>query len=95
MQTIESEKRAGTTVRRFPMTDYNYHSTRLEGFSGPCARIESPAFHEISSEYFKGEACNYFLAEAAVFALILATAVLPLFNGAHAVVDLVRTIGGV
>ena len=95
MTTIESERSERASDRRFPVTDVNYHSIALGSYSSLCAKTKAPSFHSISSAYFKGEACNYFLAEAFVFALILATAALPLFNGAHAVLDLVRTIGGV
>lgn len=95
MQTIENEQSERASDRRFPVTDCNYQSVALGGYSGSCAKVKGPSFHSISSAYFKGEACNYFLAEALIFGAILATAALPLVNGAYAVLHLVRTIGGV
>jgi hypothetical protein len=95
MQTIEGEKNERASDQRFPVTDFNFQSIALGGCSGPCVKMKGPSFHSISSAYFKGEACNYFLAEAFVFAVILATTALPLFNGAHAILDLIRTTGGV
>lgn len=85
--------REGT--RKFPFTDFSYHSVTLGGCNGYCAKAVSPSFYNLSRDYFKTEARRYFLAETLVFAAIMATAVLPLVNGARAVIDLVRTIGGI
>ena len=95
MQTIDNEKRGTTSIRRLPVTDFNYHSVTLDGYNGRCAKTGEPSFHTISRDYFKDEARHDFLAEAIVFASILATAALPLLQGAQAVVHLIRTINGV
>lgn len=81
---------------RLPLTDYNYHSsTALEGFSGPCAKTGEPAFYTLSRDYFKGEACNYFLAEAFVFTAIMLSIALPVLNGARAVFGLISAGSGI
>jgi hypothetical protein len=80
---------------RFPLTDFNYHSVTLDGFNGRCASTGHPSFHTISRDYFKNEACQYFLAEAFVFSVIMLTAVVPMLNGARAVVGLMFGNGGV
>jgi hypothetical protein len=92
-QTNDDKTREG--ARKFPITDCNYHSVALGCYRGHCAKTVSPSFHSLSRDYFKTEARQYFLAETIVFAAIMATAVLPIVNGAEAVIDLVRTIGGI
>ena len=79
----------------FPLTDFNFHSITLEGAAGRCARQSSPAFRNISRSYFETEAQHDFLAEASVFAVIMVTVAVPLLSGAHAVLNLVRALGGV
>lgn len=82
------------SARKFPITDFNYHSVAL-GYSGRCAGAVSPSFHSLSSEYFNIEARRYFLAEAIVFGSIMATAALPILNGARAMMELVRVLGAI
>ena len=82
-------------AHKFPITDFNYHSIALGKYRGRCAGVVSPPFHSLSRDYFKTEARQYSLAETIVFAAIMATAVLPILNGASAVMDLVRAIGGI
>ncbi len=38
------------------MTDYNYHSTALEGFNTNCGRVSGLSLWDISRNYFKNEA---------------------------------------
>ncbi len=95
MQLIDNREGGRTSNRRFPVTDFNYQSIALDGQAGQCAKTESPSFHSISRDYFKGEAHQYFLAEAIVYGLIMLMAALPILNGAHAVADLVRVLGGI
>ena len=95
MQSIDNAGDARPSQRSFPLTDYIYQSVALGGHSGHCAKQGTPSFHTISRDYFKGEANQYFLAEAFVFAVIMATVALPLISGAHAVLSLVRSVGGV
>jgi hypothetical protein len=91
---IENEK-GRKDARPFPLTDYHYHSIALGGFSSRGTRTPGPSFRSISRDYFNTEDRHYFLAEAFVFSAFMATAVLPLVNGAHAVLNLVRAFGGV
>jgi hypothetical protein len=79
----------------FPTTDFNYHSIALGECRGRCGGVVRPSFHSLSRDYFKTEARQYSLAETLVFAAIMATAVLPILNGASAVMALVRAIGGI
>jgi hypothetical protein len=51
-------------------------------------------FHALSRDYFAREAHHHFAVEATVFCLLLFTTVLPLLNGAKAVLDLVQSGGG-
>jgi hypothetical protein len=81
--------------RKFPVTDFDYHSIALEGYRGSCVRTGNPSFHTLSRDYFKTEAQQYFLAEAIVFGAIMLTAALPIVNGIRAVLDLVRAGGGI
>jgi hypothetical protein len=53
-----------------------------------------PPFHALSRDYFTREAHLHFATEAAAFFLLMMTTVLPLFNGANAVVELIRSTGG-
>lgn len=82
-------------AHKFPITDFNYHSIALGQYRGRCAGMLSPSFHSLSRDYFKTEARQYSLAETVVFAAIMATAVLPILNGASAVVELIRVISGI
>ncbi len=92
--SIETE-RSRTEARRFPVTDFNFHSNALLDHPGCCAGPVSPSFRSISRDYFNGEAQHYFVAEAVVFAAIMLTAAVPLVSGAHAVLGLVHSLGGV
>ena len=76
--------------RNFPKTDFNYHNASLAGCG---ATFRAPSFCDISRDYLNREARNNFLIEAALFAMIVITAALPLFNGAHAVAGLIRSLG--
>jgi hypothetical protein len=94
-QPIETMKPTPLTFRpnrRWPMTDYNYHSAGLEGFNTNCARVPALSLWDISRNYFKNEARHDFLGEAALFAVVIFTAFLPLINNAHRLVEFVRAI---
>jgi hypothetical protein len=91
-QTNHSRK--PESAGKFPIIDFNYHSVVL-GSSGRCGRAVRPAFHTLSRDYFNTEARRHFLAEAIVFGGIMAMAVFPIFNGARAMVELVRVLGGI
>jgi hypothetical protein len=80
--------------RRSPVTDYNYHSVAPET-SGPNCRYGSArSFWNITGDYFKNEARHDFLGEAALFAVLVITAFLPLISNAHALMEFVRAISG-
>jgi hypothetical protein len=53
-----------------------------------------PPFHALSRDYFTREAHQHFATEAAAFFLLMVTTLLPLFNGANAVVELIRSTRG-
>ena len=52
-----------------------------------------PSFHALSRDYFTHEAHRHFTGEAVAFFLLMMTMVLPLVNGAAAVVELIRSSG--
>jgi len=80
--------------RNFPKTDFNYHSASLADCGAGCgATFRAPSFCDISRDYLNREARNNFLIEAALFAMIVITAALPLLNGARAVAGLIRSLG--
>jgi hypothetical protein len=88
MQTIENEgsHRQG---RQFPKIDLPYHTISAGHSGGYCAGLLNPSFRSISRSYFDTEANHDFLAEASIFAVIMLTALMPLINGAHAVLTLI------
>jgi hypothetical protein len=90
-----NDSRTRESGRRFPIVEFNYHSIALGGYSGRCAKAAEPSFHTLSRDYFNTEARHYFLAEAIVFAGFMATVALPLLNGARAMFELVRVVGGI
>jgi hypothetical protein len=51
-------------------------------------------FHALSRDYFTREARHHFAVEALAFCLLMFTSILPLVNGASAVVGLLRSTGG-
>ena len=79
--------------KRFPITDYNYHSLAIDRFNGPCAKVSSPSFRSISRDYFETEEPKSFLGEAAIFGTMLVTAVVPLVSGVFAIIQLCRVLG--
>jgi hypothetical protein len=51
------------------------------------------SFWNITGDYLKNEARHDFLGEAALFAVVVFTAFLPLISNAHALMGFVRAIG--
>jgi hypothetical protein len=76
--------------RPAPITHFNYHAAALEGSSTNCAHSSARSFWHITGDYFKNEARPDFLGEAALFVVIIITALLPLMNNTHALVGFVR-----
>jgi hypothetical protein len=96
--TIDSTLRRGSFgatargSRRQPITDYNYRSAALESSSANGVRASARSFWHITGDYFKNEARPDFLGEAALFVVIIITALLPLMNNTHRLVEFVRAI---
>ena len=80
--------------RQLPKIDLHFQAISAGSSGGCCARLTSPSFRNISRAYFDTEANHYFLAEAAVFTAIILTAAVPLIDGAHAVLNLIRAFSG-
>jgi hypothetical protein len=75
-------------------TDYNYPTATLDDVDGGCVGDCKPPFRAIGQDYFASEAHHDFASEAVVFCLLMLTTILPLLNGASAVVGLLRWTGG-
>jgi len=80
--------------RRSPKTNFDYQAATLGDIPGRGVEDCKPPFHTLSRDYFAREAHQHFATEAAAFFLLMMTTVLPLFNGANAVVELIRSTGG-
>jgi hypothetical protein len=80
--------------RRSPKTDFDYQAATLDDIRGRRVEDCKPPFHALSRDYFTREAHQHFATEATAFFLLMMTNVLPLFNGANAVVELIRSTGG-
>ena len=79
--------------RVFPKRDSNYYAASVDAGSR-CAGACKTSFHAVGRDYFAREAHQHFATEAAAFFLLTMTTVLPLFNGANVVVELIRSTGG-
>lgn len=88
-----SEQRSLHTARSFPQVEQNFQGSCLSGACGTPAKFHSPAFSEISKDYFAEEAPRGFAVDAAVFAALIATAALPIINSVQAVAALIHTVG--
>ena len=89
----QAEARTSRRGPAFPQTDYRYQSRRLDGACGAPAQFREPAFFKLSSDYFAEEAQRGFAIDAAVFAALIGTALLPIANGLQAVATLLHTAG--
>ena len=79
---------------RSPKTYFDYQAATLDDVRGRRVEDCKPPFHALSRDYFTREAHHHFATEAAVFFLLMMTTVVPLFNGASAVVELIRSTRG-
>jgi hypothetical protein len=79
--------------RMSQIADYNYHSATFESFRANCGRTSVRSFWNITGDYLKNEARHDFLGEAALFAVVVVTAFLPLISNAHALMEFVRANG--
>jgi hypothetical protein len=82
-----------TAQKRFPLTDYNYHSMTITGYRGGCAKSVAPSFRNISRQYFQKEARHDFVTEAIVFAMLIVISTVAVASGAQAAVQLCRAFG--
>ena len=78
--------------RRFPVTDYNYHSVAFDGSSARYMHARPRSFWNITGDYYQTEARQDFWGEASLWAVLALTAFLPLITHAHAVMEFVRAI---
>ncbi len=88
----QSEARTRSNGPRLPEIAPHFQPTTFTGGCGKPAKFEHPAFSDISKDYFADEEPRSFAVEAAVFAALIATAVLPIVNSVQAVA-LLHTIG--
>jgi hypothetical protein len=88
----QSEQRTLRTARSFPQVDHNFQGSCLSRACGAPAKFHSPAFNEISKDYFAEEAPRGFAVEAAVFATLIATTAFPIINSVQAVAALIHSI---
>jgi hypothetical protein len=89
----QSDSRTPRVRRNFPQTDQSYQSSSLSGGCGTPVEFHPPAFFEISSDYFAGEAARSFAIDSGVFAALMVTAILPIINGVQAVAALIHSVG--
>ena len=85
--TINSNKNA----RKFPFVDYQYQTSSLENLTGRCEKL-SNSFRDISRDYFDREENQDFLSNAAIFAALIGSALIPIAASASAMIQLVRTL---
>jgi len=78
-------------ARKFPSVDYHYQASSLENLTGRCAQL-SNSFRDISRDYFDTEENRDFLSNAAIFAALIGSALIPIAASASAMVELVRTL---
>ena len=61
-------------ARKFPLVDYHYHASMLNGSTAPCLQT-SKSMRDITRDYFDAEANREFLSEAAVFTALIGMAI--------------------
>ena len=78
-------------ARKFPFVDFQYQASSLEDLSSRCAKL-SNSFRDISRDYFDTEENQDFLSNAAIFAALIGSALIPIAASASAMIQLVRTL---
>ena len=78
-------------ARKFPLVDYHYQASMLNGSSATCLQT-SKSLRDITRDYFDAEADREFLSEAAVFAALIVMAIMPIVTGISAVFQLLTTL---
>ncbi len=89
----QTEIRDRSNSARQPEVAANYQSNNFTGSCGKPVKFEHPSFADISKDYFAAEEPRGFAVDAAVFAALIAMAVLPIVNGFQAVAPFVRHLG--
>ena len=79
-------------ARKFPFVDYHYQTSTLGSFTRSCAKTSSKSFRDISRDYFEVEANHDFLSNAAIFAALIGSAMVPIVSGLSAVIQLCRSL---
>lgn len=85
---------AAGTSRVSQKTDYNYQAPTLDDVDGGCVGNCKPPFRAIGRDYFACEAHYDGVSETVVLCVLMLTTILPLVNGASAVIELIRSTGG-
>ena len=88
----DSSERGSRGRSALPMTDCNYHTASISNMGSRCFGSRRSSFRSISQDYFKNEARQNYVGEAALFCVIALTAALPLFHSAQALIELVRSV---
>jgi hypothetical protein len=87
----ECDQRPVRDKRNFPQIEQGYQATSLGGTCGTPAKFRGPSFYKISNEYFAKEAPRGSTVEAAVFTVLILTALLPIVNSVEAIAALLQT----
>ena len=78
-------------ARKFPLVDYHYQASMLNGSSAPCLQT-SKSLRDITRDYFDAEADREFISEAAVFTALIIMAIMPIVAGISAMLQLLSTL---
>lgn len=83
IDTLRSRDSFGRVQQRFaaPMTDCFFKANGFDGFREGPREEKRPSFRKISDSYFRTEAHQHFVTEAAFFALIVLTVAIPVIEG--------------
>jgi hypothetical protein len=79
------------TARKFPLVEYHYHASMLNGSSAPCLQT-SKSLRDITRDYFDAEADREFISEAAAFTTLIVISIMPIVTGISAVLQLLGTL---
>ena len=89
----QSEIRERSCGARQPEFAPHFQPANFNGSCGQPVKFDHPSFNDISKDYFAEEAGRGFAVDAAVFAALIAMAVLPIVNSMQAVAPFVRHLG--
>ncbi len=89
----QSENRGRGNGQALPKIAHHFQASNFSGSCGTPAKFKHPAFRDISKDYFADEAPRGFAVDAALFAALIATALLPIVNTVQAVATLIHHIG--